>query len=65
MLEKPTKSRSRLIVFLELQERRQFLPDQSLIEPTVLPDGDPVDVDPILGAVRERLEDDEVFSAAG
>jgi hypothetical protein len=31
----------------------------------VLPDGDPVDVDPILGTARERLEDDEVFSAAG
>ena len=65
MFEEPTKARSRLFVFLEFEERRQFLPDESLLEPTVLPEGDPLDVDPILGTARERLEDDEIFRAAG
>lgn len=64
LLEEPTKPGPRLLVFLELQEGEQFPPDEPLIEPTVLPESDPFDVDPILGTAREGLEYDEVFGAA-
>ena len=63
-LQESTQSRLRLLVVLKFQERDQFLPDEFLIEPAVLPEGDPFDVDPVLGTARERLEDDEVFGAA-
>lgn len=65
MLEEPTKSRTRLLVLLELQERGQLLPDEPRIEATVLPEDDPFDVNPIMGPACERLEDDQIFSAAG
>jgi hypothetical protein len=65
LFEEPPKSGPRLLVLLELQERDQLLPDESFIKPAVLTEGDPFDVDPILGPAREGLEDDEIFGAAG
>ena len=65
MLEEMTKSRLRLLVFLEFQERDRFVPDGTLIKSMVLLEGDPLDVDPILGPACERLEDDEICGAAG
>jgi hypothetical protein len=38
------------------------LPDESHVEPALLPDGDALDVDPVLCLTRERLEDTEIFS---
>src|SRR5262245_41592848 len=50
-------------VVAELEERKQLLPDQCVVERGGLANGDPLDVEPILVAAREDLVDDQVFGA--
>ncbi len=53
-----------LRALLELEQRDDLGPDQSLVESAGLPDRDALDIQPVLGPAGKCLEHDQVFRAA-
>ena len=64
-LEEIAKAGRALLVFLEREEGKEFLPDELFVKTALLAEDDPFDVDPVLRPAGEGLEDDQVFTTAG
>src|SRR5258706_14003738 len=62
--EDPFETSQGRLVVLQLEKRLEFPPDQGPIEPVRLPQNDAFDIQPVLLAAGENLQDQKVLRAA-
>ncbi len=64
-VEKAAQSLERFEVFLERQERREFLADGRAIQSKSLAHDDALDVEPVLSPIGKSLEYDQILCGTG